>query len=72
MMSSTAGDLPSHPILGDAAALLSSAFYAVYVVFLKVKVGDETRADMQLMLGCVLGTSATLMVGSRDYSTLYF
>jgi len=44
-------DLPSHPLLGDSAALLSAAFYAVYVVFLKVRVGDEERADMQLMLG---------------------
>ncbi|KAK4688430.1 solute carrier family 35, member F5, partial [Tremellales sp. Uapishka_1] len=44
-------DLPTHPILGDFAALLSAAFYAVYVVLLKVRVGDEDRADMQLMLG---------------------
>ena len=44
-------DIPSHPVLGDLAALLSAAFYAVYVVFLKVRVGDEERADMQLMLG---------------------
>lgn len=44
-------DLPSHPILGDLAALLSAAFYAVYVILLKVRVGDEDRADMQLMLG---------------------
>ena len=44
-------DLPSHPIAGDLAALLSAAFYAVYVILLKVRVGDEDRADMQLMLG---------------------
>jgi solute carrier family 35 protein F5 len=47
----TQPDLPSHPVLGDFAALLSASFYAVYVVFLKVRVGDEDRADMQLMLG---------------------
>lgn len=47
----TGPDLPSHPILGDLAALLSASFYAVYVVFLKVRVKDEERADMQLMLG---------------------
>ncbi|GFZ42497.1 hypothetical protein JCM24511_00212 [Saitozyma sp. JCM 24511] len=47
----TSPDLPSHPILGDLAALLSASFYAVYVVFLKVRVKDEERADMQLMLG---------------------
>jgi solute carrier family 35 protein F5 len=44
-------DLPTRPLLGDAAALLSASFYAIYVVLLKVRVGDEDRADMQLMLG---------------------
>ncbi|WRT65760.1 uncharacterized protein IL334_002709 [Kwoniella shivajii] len=43
--------LPSHPIFGDFLALLSAAFYAVYVILLKVRVVDEERADMQLMLG---------------------
>ncbi|WVF65855.1 hypothetical protein IAT40_000592 [Kwoniella sp. CBS 6097] len=43
--------LPSHPIFGDFLALLSAAFYAVYVILLKVRVVDEDRADMQLMLG---------------------
>ncbi|XAO22871.1 hypothetical protein I312_101646 [Cryptococcus bacillisporus CA1280] len=41
----------SHPIFGDALALTSAAFYAVYVILLKVRVVDEERADMQLMLG---------------------
>jgi solute carrier family 35 protein F5 len=45
--------LPSHPILGDIAALLSAFFYSVYLILLKVKVGDEERADMQLLLGWV-------------------
>jgi len=44
-------DLPSHPILGDLAALLGAALYSVYVVYMKVKVGDEDRADSQLLLG---------------------
>jgi len=44
-------DLPSHPILGDVAALLGAALYSVYVVYMKVKVGDEDRADSQLLLG---------------------
>ena len=43
--------LPTRPLLGDLAVLLAAAFFAVYVVFLKVRVGDEDRADMQLMLG---------------------
>lgn len=44
-------ELPSRPVLGDFAAILSACFYAVYVILLKKKVGDEDRADMQLMLG---------------------
>ncbi|WVW80219.1 hypothetical protein I302_102197 [Kwoniella bestiolae CBS 10118] len=49
--SSEPDSLPSHPIFGDSLALLSAAFYAVYVILLKVRVVDEERADMQLMLG---------------------
>ncbi|RXK41217.1 hypothetical protein M231_01367 [Tremella mesenterica] len=44
-------DVPAHPVLGDLAALLSASFYAVYVVLLKVRVGNEDRADMQMLLG---------------------
>lgn len=51
--SSTLSDLPAHPVLGDLAAILSACFYAVYVILLKKQVGDEDRADMQLMLGYV-------------------
>jgi solute carrier family 35 protein F5 len=43
--------LPTHPVLGDLAAILSACFYAIYVILLKKQVGDEDRADMQLMLG---------------------
>ncbi|ORY24073.1 hypothetical protein BCR39DRAFT_548007 [Naematelia encephala] len=42
---------PTRPLLGDAAAILSAACYAIYVVLLKKKVVDEERADMRLMLG---------------------
>ncbi|ODO04485.1 hypothetical protein I350_05088 [Cryptococcus amylolentus CBS 6273] len=44
-------DKPTHPIFGDVLALTSAAFYAIYVILLKVRVVDEERADMQLMLG---------------------
>ncbi|WVR03766.1 hypothetical protein IAU60_000761 [Kwoniella sp. DSM 27419] len=50
-VSDGASAIPSHPIFGDFLALLSAAFYAVYVILLKVRVVDEERADMQLMLG---------------------
>jgi solute carrier family 35 protein F5 len=42
---------PAHPVLGDALALLSALFYSIYVILLKVRLGDESRADTQLMLG---------------------
>ncbi|KAF7784410.1 hypothetical protein Agabi119p4_575 [Agaricus bisporus var. burnettii] len=43
----------SLPLFGDVLALISAFFYAVYVVFLKVKIGDESRIDTQLLLGFV-------------------
>lgn len=43
----------SQPLLGDALALISALFYAIYVVFLKVKAKDESRIDMRLFLGFV-------------------
>jgi solute carrier family 35 protein F5 len=51
LSSTSIPNLPTHPIMGDCAALVSACFYAIYVVLLKVRVGDEDRADMQLMLG---------------------
>lgn len=42
---------PTHPIIGDCLSLLSAAFYSVYVILLKVRIGDESRADTQLLLG---------------------
>jgi solute carrier family 35 protein F5 len=44
-------DIPSHPILGDMLALTSACCFAVYVVLMKVKLGSEDRADMQMLLG---------------------
>lgn len=44
---------PSSPLLGDALALLSALFYAIYVTLLKVRIGDESRIDMQLFFGFV-------------------
>lgn len=47
----TGDNVPTHPILGDILSLLSAAFYSIYVVLLKVRIGDESRVDTQLMLG---------------------
>lgn len=47
----TGTNIPTHPILGDALSLLSAAFYSIYVILLKVRIGDESRVDTQLMLG---------------------
>lgn len=41
------------PVLGDFLALLSALFYALYVVFLKVQIREESRIDMQLFFGFV-------------------
>lgn len=39
------------PMWGDALALLSAFCYAIYVILLKVRIGDEERVDMQLFFG---------------------
>ena len=44
---------PSLLILGDALALLSALFYALYVTLLKVRIKSESRIDMQLFFGFV-------------------
>lgn len=40
-------------VFGDALALFSALFYALYVVFLKVRIGAEERVDMQLFFGFI-------------------
>lgn len=45
--------LQSLPLLGDALALLSALFYALYVTLLKVRIRSESRIDMQLFFGFV-------------------
>lgn len=45
--------LPSAPIFGDALALLSALFYALYVTLLKVRIRSEERIDMQVFFGFV-------------------
>lgn len=41
------------PALGDALALISALFYALYVILLKVRIKNESRVDMQLFFGFV-------------------
>jgi len=43
----------SRRLLGDGLALISSMFYAIYVILLKVRIGDESRVDMTLFFGFV-------------------
>ncbi|KAH8120400.1 hypothetical protein DFH11DRAFT_60215 [Phellopilus nigrolimitatus] len=45
--------MQAFPVIGDALALLSAAFYAVYVILLKVRIKEESRIDMQLFFGFV-------------------
>jgi len=44
---------PEQPVLGDALALISALFYALYVILLKVRIKYESRIDMQLFFGFV-------------------
>ncbi|KAJ6519938.1 hypothetical protein C8R45DRAFT_953318 [Mycena sanguinolenta] len=48
-----AEDLAPRPRLGDALALISALFYALYVILLKVRMRTESRVDMQLFFGFV-------------------
>ncbi|KAF8216106.1 hypothetical protein K438DRAFT_2008318 [Mycena galopus ATCC 62051] len=48
-----AEDLAPRPRLGDALALISALFYALYVILLKVHMRSESRVDMQLFFGFV-------------------
>ena len=41
------------PIVGDALALFSALFYALYVTLLKVRIRSEDRIDMQVFFGFV-------------------
>lgn len=41
------------PVIGDILALLSSLFYAIYMIYLKVQIKDESRIDMKLFFGFV-------------------
>lgn len=41
------------PVLGDILALFSAFMYAVYMIFLKVRIRKEERIDMQLFFGFV-------------------
>ncbi|CED84858.1 Predicted membrane protein [Phaffia rhodozyma] len=51
----------TYRMYGDALALLSAFFYAMYVVLLKVRIGEEARVDMQLFFGFV-GLFNTLLL----------
>ncbi|KAH8835184.1 vacuolar membrane protein [Flagelloscypha sp. PMI_526] len=43
----------TQPLLGDSLALIGALFYALYVILLKVKIGEESRINMQLFFGFV-------------------
>ena len=44
---------PKNPVLGDFLALVSAAFYALYVILLKIRIGSESRIDTKLFFGFV-------------------
>ncbi|KAF8167994.1 hypothetical protein B0H34DRAFT_792654 [Crassisporium funariophilum] len=46
-------NIASGALVGDALALISALFYALYVILLKVRIKSEHRIDMQLFFGFV-------------------
>jgi hypothetical protein len=40
-------------VLGDALALFSALFAAIWVIFMKVRIQDDSRVDLQLFFGLV-------------------
>jgi hypothetical protein len=40
-------------MLGDALALISALFGAIWVILMKVRIKDESRVDMQLLFGLI-------------------
>ncbi|KAI9164316.1 hypothetical protein H9P43_008145 [Blastocladiella emersonii ATCC 22665] len=51
----------AHPVLGDLLSLVGAVFYAVYITWLKVKIGHESRLRMSVFFGC-LGMCNILML----------
>lgn len=51
------GDFPDKSrremAIGDALALLSAVMYGIYAVFMKKRIGDESRVDMPVFFGLV-------------------
>jgi len=60
-LSTEIGAKADNPYLGDLLALASAFFYAVYVVMLKKRIGDESRVSMPLFFGFVGIFNVTLM-----------
>lgn len=59
------GDFPDKSLreiaIGDALAFLSALMYGLYAVFMKKRIGDESRVDMPLFFGLV-GLSNVLLL----------
>lgn len=51
--SSSSSRTPFQIFIGDSMALLSAFSYGLYITLLKVRVGDESRVDMQQFFGFV-------------------
>ncbi|QIW94970.1 hypothetical protein AMS68_000488 [Peltaster fructicola] len=59
------GDFPEKNIgelaIGNAMAFLSALFYGIYSVFMKSRLGDETRVNMPIFFGLVGSINVLLM-----------
>ncbi|XP_031503315.1 uncharacterized vacuolar membrane protein YML018C [Nymphaea colorata] len=45
----------TNPVLGDLLALLSSAFYAIYITLIRKKIPDEDKGEFQVSMAEFLG-----------------
>ncbi|KAI9164317.1 hypothetical protein H9P43_008146 [Blastocladiella emersonii ATCC 22665] len=52
----------ANPILGDVLALIGAVFYAIYIVFLKVKIGHESRLRTSLFFAFVGAFNAVFLL----------
>lgn len=52
---------PTELLIGNGMALLSAVIYGLYITFMKRRVGDENRVDMQLFFGLVGLFNLTLL-----------
>lgn len=52
---------PREIVIGDVLAIFGAVLYGIYAVFLKVRIGDESRIDMPIFFGLVGAINVLLL-----------